>query len=67
MLKGNEKTRWQKFFAAMVEHGHGHTSDISAISAQRQPQPKSEGRKSVAADQKSSRTFRFGALGEVRV
>lgn len=46
-------TRWQKFFAAMVEHGHGRTCDIAAISAQRRPRPKGKAGRKKAAGKKS--------------
>jgi|GEM_PF-5308281 len=65
MHKGNTKTRWQRFCAAMVEHGHGRSSDISAASAQRRPRSKSKGKRKAAAKETPNRTLRFGALGIV--
>ena len=38
------RTRWQRFCAAMVKHGHGRTCDISAASACRRRHPGSGGK-----------------------
>lgn len=67
MHKGNTKTRWQRFCAAMVEHGHGRSSDISAASAQRRPRPKGKSKRKTVAKEKPTRILRFGALGVVGV
>ncbi|RED15139.1 hypothetical protein [Parasphingopyxis lamellibrachiae] len=54
MPKRTETPAWQRFCAAMVEHGHGRAADIQAASAQRQPRGKKEDGSKVAAKERPS-------------
>jgi hypothetical protein len=65
MHKGNAKSRWQRFCAAMVQHGHGRTSDISAASAQRRPSPKRKVKK--PGPEKADRKLPFEMLSMIAV
>lgn len=67
MPKGNRKVRWQFLCAAMVEHGHGRSADISAASAQRRPPANARAEKKDRVPETSGRKLPYEMLSMIAV
>ena len=50
-------SRWARFCAAMVKHGHGRSADIAVISQHRRPAPADRPGRPIETSQRVSRSI----------